>query len=275
MDWALVLVSQGIEPTVDFSEEFGWGVIVPPAEQERALAVLDLYRTENRHWPWRQKILHPRLLFDWTSTGWAGLMGLFFWLSENNERVRNGGLMDGQKVSHGEWWRLFTAIFLHADIAHLTSNLSIGFVLLGFVMGIYGAGIGLLASFLAGAGGNLVTWLIDPVHRNLGASGMVMGALGLLAVQTASIWRENSRAGRCLFGGIMAGGMLFALLGTGVGSDVVAHLGGFLAGILLGTLWIPARRFSSNLVLNSLAGAFFAILVVLTWWLVMSVEIPT
>ena len=59
---------------------------------------------------------------------------------------------------------------------------------LGFAMGRYGTGTGVLAAFLAGAGGNVAAWLASlEQHRNLGASGMVMGSLGLLAAQSPSL----------------------------------------------------------------------------------------
>ncbi len=87
--------------------------------------------------------------------------------------------MDGAAVAHGQWWRLFTAIWLHADLAHLATNATIGLLLLGLAMGRYGTGAGLLAAYLAGAGGNLVAGLISlQPHRSLGASGMVIGCLG-------------------------------------------------------------------------------------------------
>jgi len=45
---------------------------------------------------------------------------------------------------------------------HLASNLSIGFVLLGLVMGRWGTATGMLAALLAGIGGNVGNWLLQP-----------------------------------------------------------------------------------------------------------------
>src|ERR1035437_10950698 len=94
----------------------------------------------------------------------------------------------GAALAHGEWWRLFTATWLHADLAHLAMNMVFGFLFLGLVMGRYGPGVGLLAAYLAGVGGNLAAWLVyGENHRGLGASGVVMGALGLLTIQSVSL----------------------------------------------------------------------------------------
>ena len=93
--------------------------------------------------------------------------------------------MDSAAVARGEWWRIFTAIMLHADAGHLISNLSIGVILFGFVMGRFGRGTGLLATLLAGAAGNALSLVLNskPFY-GLGASGMIMAALGMLSAQT-------------------------------------------------------------------------------------------
>lgn len=301
MDWSLALVSQGIETTIDFSEDAGWGLVVPAQDYEHALAVIRLYRTENLHWPWRKKISSHEFLFDWGALAWVFLISAFYWLGENGANLHDAGLMDGNAVSHGEWWRLFTAIFLHADLAHLAANASIGLVLLGLAMGAYGTGVGLLAAYLAGVGGNVTTILIFENHHSLGASGMVMGALGLLTVQSVSelfpkinfrkgapasgtarsdllnepgrrpaLQWKNPRALKYIFSGMAAGVMLFVLLGLSPESDVVAHFGGFVSGLLLGSVWMPTRRLTQNSAANIFAGVAFCLLVILTWWLALS-----
>ena len=179
--------------------------------------------------------------------------------------------MNSAAVSDGQWWRLFTAIFLHANLGHLAENASIGLVLLGLVMGGYGTGVGLLAALLAGAGGNVLAWLVYENHLSLGASGMVMGCLGLLAAQSIPRARER-RPGmwKYALAGTAAGLMLFALLGTSPGSDVVAHLGGFVVGFALGVPLALAPRLTHRTAVNLLAGGLFCLLVVLCWWLALS-----
>lgn len=269
MDWSLVLMSQGIETVIDSGGELGWGLIVPEQEYGRALDVLRQYRAENRHWPWRQKISPKGVLFDWGSVGWVLLLGFFYWIQAHaSAGFRNAGLMDAVAVSHGEWWRLFTAIFLHADLGHLAMNASIGLLLLGLVMGNLGTGVGLLAAYLAGAGGNVATWLIFSAgHRSLGASGMVMGCVGLLAAQTLSFRRGNPSRLKYALSGFIGGIMLFALLGLSAESDVLAHLGGFVSGLMLGSILANVSpRVAQNTAANVLAGIVFGVLVVLPWW---------
>jgi len=271
MDWSLVLLSQGIEAIIDSDEIMGWGLIVPETDYDQAIGVIRQYRAENRHWPWRQKISPKGILFDWGSVSWVLLVGLFFWIqTHTSSAFRDAGLMDAAAVSHGEWWRIFTAIFLHADMGHFAMNASLGFVLLGLTMGSFGTGVGLLAAYLAGAGGNLATWMVFPEHRSLGASGMVMGCVGLLAAQAISFRRGASQKLKYAFGGLIVGAMLFTLFGTSPNSDVLAHLGGFISGILLGALLLIRPNATRNTKANVLAGLAFCALVILPWWLALN-----
>ena len=262
-------MSQGIETIIDSGGEAGWGLIVPEQDYGRALEVLRQYRAENRHWPWRRKISPKGVLFDWGSVGWVALLGLFFWIETHaGARFREAGLMDAVAVSSGEWWRLFTAIFLHADLGHFAMNASIGLFLLGLVMGNFGTGVGLLAAYLAGAGGNVATWLIfSGGHRSLGASGMVMGCVGLLAAQAVSFRPGNPGRLKYVLSGLMGGVMLFVLFGLSAESDVLAHLGGFVSGLVFGAGLVNlSPRAAQNTGANVFAGIVFCLLVILPWW---------
>jgi rhomboid protease GluP len=267
MDYSLVLISQGIEAVIDSSESDGWGLVVAGQDYDRAVEVLHQYRIENRGWPLRHRVSSDGPFFDWASLAWVLLVGLFFWVqSHADSSFREAGLMNAVAVSHGQWWRLFTAIFLHADLGHFAMNASIGFFLLGLTMGNMGAGFGLLAAYLAGVCGNVATWLVfSEGHRSLGASGMVMGCVGLLAVQSVVFRRAHSW--KFALGGLAAGALLFALLGLDPQSDVLAHLGGFVGGLVIGGGLILVPRLCRNTMANVVAGFVFSGLVILPWWL--------
>lgn len=268
MDWSLVLVSQGIETAISSpAEGEGWGLQINPEDEARALDILRQYRAENQHWPWRQEILRPGLLFDWGSLAWVFLTIIFYGVDAQVD-LRSIGRVDSSALAAGQWWRLFTAVWLHGDLGHLAANASIGLVLLGLVMGRYGTGVGLLAGYVAGAAGNLVAWLSwPPPHLSLGASGMVMGCLGLLTVQSLPFLRRHPQSLKILTGTIVGGAMLFVLLGLSPETDVLAHLGGFLAGLVVGIPLSLKPRLSQRAGLNLGCGAVFMVLVVLPWWL--------
>jgi rhomboid protease GluP len=276
MDWSLVLASQGIQHTLNLDEATGWTLAVSAEDHQQALAQIRQYRFENRHWRWRQLVFQPDFYFEWTSLAWIGLNIFFYWWGENRDDLRSMGMMDGAALAHGEWWRLFTATWLHADIAHLATNMVFGFLFLGLAMGRYGPGLGLLAAILAGAGGNLVAWLAaGGNHYSLGASGVVTGALGLLAIPSVALLkRRNANSFRLFTGGILAGVLLFVFLGLSPGTDVIAHLGGFIAGLLLGLLMTATPRLVRQPRINLAAGILFAALVILPWWRALNLPNP-
>ena len=268
MDWSLVLASQGIETTIDYpGTDDGWGLLIPAQDCERALATLRQYRRENRRWPWRREVFSPAVLFDWASLAWVFLVVVFYWSSTRID-LRSAGCVDTRALAASESWRLFTAIWLHADVGHLAANATIGLVLLGFVLGRYGTGNGLLAAYIAGVGGNVVAWLLSPApHLSLGASGMVMGCLGLLAVQSRALWRQTPHGAKYVVTAIAAGVMLFVLFGLAPEADVLAHLGGFVCGLGLGAWLSFVPSVSQHNKTNLVCGLLFVILVLLPWWL--------
>lgn len=195
MDWSLALASQGIAATILHEPEGDrWSLAVDAPDSQRAFATLKQYHLENRRWHWEQPLAWTGTMFHWGS----GLVCLFLWLAHqlvlsNGTHLRQAGVMDNAAFWNGESWRLFTAVTLHADWSHLISNLTTGFLLFGLVMARYGVGPGLLAAFVAGAGGNLAgAMLYARPYQGLGASGMVMGALGLLAGGAIAHWRAHS-----------------------------------------------------------------------------------
>jgi membrane associated rhomboid family serine protease len=175
-------------------------------------------------------------------------------------------------VFAGQWWRVFTAIMLHADVAHLAGNLSIGVLLFGLAMARYGTGTGLLAAFLAGAAGNVASLFVHgrPFH-GLGASGMVMGALGMLSAQTLHPGSWKGGALKRELAGLAAGTMLFTLYGLAPGTDVTAHLGGFVTGLAMGAglAFVPEKILRSRGT-NLATGIVLLALVAVTWALALT-----
>ncbi|MEM6686772.1 MAG: rhomboid family intramembrane serine protease, partial [Bacteroidota bacterium] len=146
------------------------------------------------------------------------------------------------EVLNGEYWRLFTATFIHGGVAHLIFNLvgiGLGGVFLERIVGslrllcIYIV-CGVLASIAS------VYW-----HENtisVGASGAIFGLYGALLsflifniipkYDQTYIWRFLG-----IFGGIS---LLFGLLSSG--TDNAGHFGGLISGFFVGMLLIAWNR---------------------------------
>jgi len=235
MDWGLVLASQGIEAIINRSDA-GWELIVEAREYQRAREALEQYRIENRGWKWKYPLAGSELVFHWGSLGWVVVIGAAdYWSTVIWPPARSAGILDSREPVAGEWWRLFTAMSLHQNLPHLMSNATTGFVLLGLAMARFGAGVALLAAFLAGAAGNAADLLIysDP-HRSLGASGMVTGALGLITSQSFAYWRKFRTGAKFLMRAAAGGVLILVLIGFEPDADIAAHIGGFVAGAVIG-----------------------------------------
>ena len=269
MDWSLVLVSQGIESIIEHSAEDGaWGLVVETKDYPAALSAIRQYVLENRQRVWQKELKWTGLLFDVRGAIWAIALITFYAL-DNVFDLKTPGVMNSAAVRAGEWWRLFTAIMLHADVAHLAANVATGILILGLAMGFYGVELGLLAAYLAGAGGNLAGFLIySQPHNGLGASGMVMGGLGLISMQSLFLWRESRSTGEFLKRGVMAGVLLLVLLGFNPASDVLAHVGGFVWGCFFGgVLAFLCPKMIHQPRTTRMAGIVLGLMIILTWWL--------
>ncbi len=276
MDWSLVLLSQGIESTVQHDPETGqWRLEVSPGQHAEAAACLEHYERENRAWPFRHALPWPGLAFDWTVFAWVGLISALFVLQTRpDSTVESSGICNVGLVRAGEWWRALTATTLHADIGHLAMNAVFGILLLGVAMGRFGSGLTLLVTSICGFLANLVPvlWREDRVS-GLGSSGVVMAALGLLAADAAFQYWRRKQPPRLIAEGIAAGLMLFVLVGVSPTSDVATHTAGVLGGFLLGLplASLPVTRIRRP-AWNFAAGLSYCTLI--TWAWIRALAIP-
>lgn len=271
MDWSLVLVSQGIESTIERSPETQqWQLSVPRFDYQRAIQAIRQYHVENKRGAWVREIPWSGLLFDWRAAAWALIVIAIFFVNEmRGDALQKAGLMSNALVAKGEWWRLFTAVTLHGDVGHLAVNVTTGFLLVGLAMGAYGPGLGLLAAYLAGVGGNLAGLLFyGTSHQGLGASGVVLGALGLITVE--SIGPCGVAVREFIIRGLCGGFLLLVLLGLSPDprTDVLAHVGGFLTGVVLGAPMAFWRARMGKRI-DYMALCAFTTLLLSTWGLAM------
>ena len=92
----------------------------------------------------------------------------------------NFGAMYGPYIADGEYWRLFTAMFLHVGLTHLAFN---GFSLFIFgqqVEKFYGPYRFTTIYILAGLAGSVASFTFNNISVGAGASGAIFGILGAL-----------------------------------------------------------------------------------------------
>lgn len=137
----------------------------------------------------------------------------------------------------GEWWRLWTAVFLHAGPVHLAFNLIALFYVAPRARDHVGGDRMLIAYALSGlaASGASAWWSLagDGGGVSIGASGAIAGLIGLLLVRG---WTDKSRAGLELRNQMLRWMAYVLVFGFFINADNAAHLGGFAAGTLLGSV---------------------------------------
>lgn len=161
---------------------------------------------------------------------------------ETEESLVQGGALITAGVLRGEWWRFVSSMFLHGGLDHLLGNMAALFIL-GIacehafgsptMIGLYGA---------AGLAGGVATAAVNPLPT-VGASGAVFGLMGCLVAVLLRLRRTvQVRDGRI---GAVVGLWAMWQLVLGFTDPLIAnfaHLGGFVAGFLLG-LVVPPRPF--------------------------------
>jgi rhomboid protease GluP len=173
---------------------------------------------------------------------WALVVAEIFYAQGRWPAITELGLMDAQAVfDRGEWWRLATALFLHADTGHLISNALIGILLFTLVIGTFGRGIGWLLLAGASLSGNLMIAAIKyPAdYRSLGASTAIFAGVGLLTGRAIGRLRNTAHPQRWRAMGmpLAAGLAILGLYGAGgLLTDVGAHVAGFLSGLVFGVI---------------------------------------
>lgn len=179
-------------------------------------------------------ILFAIELMGTMQAGAAG--GLSILWGMNGEILYRLGACFGPSIFVGhEWYRLLTAMFLHGGLIHIGFNMMVLMDLGPMVEEVYGSARFLFLYVATGAVGFLVSALAG--HFSIGASGAILGLVGLLIAITTKrggmYMKELRRRLISWVVTIFAMGLLF----TGLRTDNWAHLGGLAAGFLLGKLF--------------------------------------
>ncbi|MDX9839952.1 MAG: rhomboid family intramembrane serine protease [Desulfobulbus sp.] len=267
---SLVLSAAGIDHLVDHQSG---SVLVATGDAARAMAEWTTYEEENHGWP-SPPPPRPAMQPGTPPTlGLMSLLALFFahtgsWQAHSLWFAR--GAVDSEAVLvQGQWWRLFTGMTLHADLAHLAGNGLIGGLVIHLLSKTLGYGTAWLLLLLAGAAGNLLNLVLrESAHLSVGLSTAVFAAVGLLTGR--QLVHRRTRSLRTLLLPLGAGAGLLVLLGSGdARTDVGAHFFGFVAGVCGGLLTglvlpvNPPHRPRLQAALFTLATT----LLIACWWL--------
>ena len=146
-------------------------------------------------------------------------------------------------VAQGQFWRIFTAMFLHMGIEHIAINMLSLYFVGTLTEVLYGKWRYLLIYLLSGVVGGLTFYFLAPGGFAVGASGAIAGIFGALGAFFLINRRALGPAGNSLIGQWVFWLVLnigFDFYASGIGWQ--AHLGGLIAGLILGILLLPPLR---------------------------------
>jgi len=175
----------------------------------------------------------------------ATLMGTFkaggggglsiLWGMDGESLFRLGASYGPSIFAKHEWYRLVTAAFLHGGLIHIGFNMMVFLDLGPIVEEVYGSARYLFLYVTMAAASFAVSALAG--HFSVGASGAILGLIGLLIAITSKrggmYMRELRSRLISWVVAIFAMGFLFG----GLRTDNWAHFGGLAAGFLLGKLF--------------------------------------
>jgi membrane associated rhomboid family serine protease len=145
------------------------------------------------------------------------------------------------RIEDGEWWRIFTVVLLHGSLTHIIFNMWALYVLGPQIE----RGVGtwpFVTLFLAsaGVGGAFAFYFGNLSDIAVGASGAIFGLFGIWL--SWALHRRNTMQGRALLT------QLIFLLAINAAIAFVfpriswqAHLGGLIAGFVIGEIWARIR----------------------------------
>jgi rhomboid protease GluP len=238
--YRLVLSSTGISHHLEKGGH-GWDIRVNDTDYEKAVTAIEEYLKEN---PELQKTEDPLYYkYQKTFTGiWVSILliacHVAIAIGDKSDLFIETYGSSACHILHGELYRSVTSLMLHADPLHLMGNIA-GIAIFGTaVCSIMGWGVGWLMILATGIVGNLTNALLyESGHISIGASTAIFGAIGMLSAH--QFFQKFNQSGQKMKAvlPLACGLALLGILGSGKHTDVMAHLFGFLAGIILGSLY--------------------------------------
>jgi len=179
---------------------------------------------------------------------------VMFIISNMVDLILGSGLLRmGAKVNFliagGQYWRLFSAQFLHASLIHLIFNMAALYYLGKDIERFYGPKKFLIIYLGSGLAGSTLSFLLVS-NVSVGASGAIFGLMGA----NLNLYKKNPTAYRRLYGNdiiaLVAINILIGLFSANI--DMAGHIGGLIAGFVIASAvgvhsdpyWVKQRLLS-------------------------------
>ncbi|MBN1865625.1 MAG: rhomboid family intramembrane serine protease [Victivallales bacterium] len=273
LEWCAVLASQKIDFELGRAGEV-WTFKTTPANFAEARRNIEEYENDRdffKRYLDDSEMTAPRhgihdampfvfisvlLLLFFSVTGSSGSEGAFF----------TEGMLSPDLLGKLQWWRGATALTLHADLAHVVAN-CVFFTLFSTIIsasagpGITTAAI-LFAAFMANTSS---AFILGPAgHSSIGLSTAVFAALGIITI-SGFLAKKTPAFSIQSLAPVAAGIALLAFTGSARGTDLLAHLSGFLWGVAIGIPVFKAHTLKNCFLIQSLLFIASFALVAFAW----------
>ena len=136
-------------------------------------------------------------------------------------------------LENGQWYRLFTSMFVHIGIEHLASNMICLFAIGQYVENYFGRIKYIVIYVIAGLVGSIFSLMVHMKTGDFavcaGASGAISGLIGTLVILALD---SETRRIFPMYRVIVA--IIIMMIPGKANVDVAAHIGGLLGGLLTG-----------------------------------------
>lgn len=140
-------------------------------------------------------------------------------------------------VFRGWYWQLFTSMFVHVNLVHLFGNM-LFLIIFGLRAEDLFTDVEYFLIYLSsGLTGNLLTLLMGTEVVSAGASGAIFGLFG-----ACTIYMKKTIGGSIL-GALIYTFMVLTITSTSPRVNLLAHLGGLVAGLAIGYFIARNRKF--------------------------------
>lgn len=149
-------------------------------------------------------------------------------------------------VQDNEWHRLFTPMFLHGGIIHIALNMFMLKRLGGSIEESFGYFRIAIIYFASGVSGVLASCVFLPSTLSVGASGALYGLIGALYGDFLHNWKTMLEGRTSYFVSLVLNTALGLTIGLLPMIDNFAHVGGAIAGFLLGSVLLVMPHYDHD-----------------------------
>jgi len=138
----------------------------------------------------------------------------------------------------GQWWRIFTCMFVHIGIIHIATNMWCLWSIGPLAERIFGRWIYVLVYLYTGVSASLLSLLAHPLVPSAGASGAIFGVAGALI--PAFYFGKLPIPPQAVKATVKSL-IVFAIINLAIGAEIpgidnAGHIGGLVLGLMIGAL---------------------------------------